>query len=109
MKKQILKPAYAPAMALNWPGHLKSLSSTTVPPTGLDTFWQSCPAETECLRVIEGVDLPQGWLGKPHALHLGQQKAQGEWLWFVDADVILKPNALRLLYQADKYGGRSHE
>lgn len=40
-------------------------------------------------------DLPAGWLGKCHALHLGQQQARGQWLLFVDSDVTLSPGALR--------------
>ena len=87
------------AMALNWPGALEIIVVNDGSTDRTGHILAELSAETECLRVIEGVDLPQGWLGKPHALHLGQQKAQGEWLWFVDADVILKPNALRLLYQ----------
>ncbi|GAC1400175.1 MAG: hydroxychlorobactene glucosyltransferase CruC [Ktedonobacteraceae bacterium] len=40
-------------------------------------------------------ELPAGWAGKPHALHLGVQEAQGEWLLFTDADTWHAPNALR--------------
>jgi Glycosyl transferase family 2 len=38
------------------------------------------------LRLIAAPDLPAGWLGKPHASHLGACAAQGEWLLFTDAD-----------------------
>jgi chlorobactene glucosyltransferase len=40
------------------------------------------------LQVVSGGDLPPGWAGKPHALHLGVQQARGEWLCFVDADTF---------------------
>ncbi len=40
-------------------------------------------------------ELPTGWAGKPHALHMGIQEAQGEWLLFTDADTWHAPNALR--------------
>jgi chlorobactene glucosyltransferase len=38
--------------------------------------------------------LPEGWTGKPNALHIGSQHARGQWLMFVDSDVIVQPNLL---------------
>lgn len=46
------------------------------------------------LQVVHIETLPAGWLGKNHALHLGAQKARGEWLLFIDADVKFEPGAL---------------
>ena len=46
------------------------------------------------LRVIDGVEPPAGWLGKPHALHQGAQHARGEMLLFVDADIHYAPDAV---------------
>ncbi len=40
-------------------------------------------------------DLPVGWAGKPHAIHMGTQEANGTWLLFTDADTWHAPNALR--------------
>lgn len=39
------------------------------------------------LRVIHNTALPEGWLGKCHACHLGARGARGEWLLFADGDV----------------------
>ena len=39
--------------------------------------------------------LPPGWLGKSHALHVGAERATGDWLLLVDSDVTLQPDALR--------------
>ncbi|MBI2378826.1 MAG: glycosyltransferase [Deltaproteobacteria bacterium] len=39
--------------------------------------------------------LPEGWLGKVHALHQGVHASSGELILFTDADVTFKPEALR--------------
>lgn len=47
------------------------------------------------LEVIHLSELPEGWLGKNHALHRGAERAHGELLLFTDADVIMEPSAIR--------------
>ncbi|MDQ3651966.1 MAG: glycosyltransferase [Acidobacteriota bacterium] len=47
------------------------------------------------LRVIDGVEPPAGWLGKPHALQQALDEARGEWVLATDADMIFHPRALR--------------
>jgi chlorobactene glucosyltransferase len=51
-------------------------------------------AEDPRLHVINGVEPPDGWLGKPWALHQGQGLARGELLLFVDADIVYEPHAV---------------
>ena len=46
------------------------------------------------LKVIGGRDPPDDWLGKPNALEIGRKEAKGQWLLFVDADVVYAPDLL---------------
>jgi len=55
-------------------------------------------AQNDKLRLIKGSDLPDGWAGKPHALHQASASARGEWLCFIDADTFLAPEALSSCY-----------
>ena len=46
------------------------------------------------LRVIHNTEAPPpGWTGKNHALWIGQQQAKGQWMLFVDSDVVLEKDA----------------
>jgi chlorobactene glucosyltransferase len=47
------------------------------------------------LRVIEGKELPPGWLGKPYAMQQALDHARGEWILATDADMIFEPAVLR--------------
>ncbi len=54
-------------------------------------------ADDPRLVVIHGEDLPDGWLGKPWALHQGIRRARGELLLFVDADIHYAPQTVATL------------
>jgi hypothetical protein len=49
------------------------------------------PDRLEPLRIDR---LPDGWLGKNHALYRGAEEAGGEWLLFTDADVRFGPGCI---------------
>lgn len=47
------------------------------------------------VRVIQGHELPPGWVGKCFACHQLSQHARGSWLLFTDADTVHTPQSLR--------------
>ncbi len=51
-------------------------------------------ASRDNCTVITVTDLPSGWTGKCHALHVAVPQAAGEWLAFLDADSVLHASAL---------------
>src|SRR6266446_7506920 len=49
-------------------------------------------AEFQQLKTITIDHLPENWLGKCHAMHVGAHYSNGEWLLFTDGDVWLAPD-----------------
>lgn len=60
------------------------------------------------VKVIHIEELPQGWLGKNHALFQGAKQAKGEWLLFTDADVVFDPHALTIAMRHVLQEGYDH-
>ncbi len=56
--------------------------------------------KSERLKVLHLQEkLPEGWAGKPHAIHSGTQQVHSDWLLFTDADTWHAPGALRFAMQ----------
>ncbi|MCA9483328.1 MAG: glycosyltransferase, partial [Nitrospina sp.] len=51
-------------------------------------------AQDARLIAVKSPPLPEGWYGKPHALHQAVQRASGDLLVFTDADPVFEPSAL---------------
>lgn len=47
------------------------------------------------LTLLTITDLPDGWLGKNHALYQGYRASATEWILFTDADVFFQSGALK--------------
>ena len=60
-------------------------------------------------HVISADPLPDGWMGKPWACQQGADAAhRGDWLLFLDADLILEPEAIASLEQLTKTNAGVH-
>ncbi|MGK0362025.1 MAG: chlorobactene glucosyltransferase [Bradymonadia bacterium] len=85
------------AFAVDWAGDLQVVVVDDRSTDGTGEILARLAADEPRLKVVMGADPPAGWLGKPHALHIGQQHATGDWLLFLDADVsvdVLGPRRL---------------
>ncbi|MFN3198696.1 MAG: glycosyltransferase [Bradymonadia bacterium] len=78
-------------LSTRWSGPLQVVVIDDRSTDGTGEILARIAAEDDRLLVVEGADPPSGWLGKPHALHLAQKAATGDWLMFIDADVVLDP------------------
>lgn len=79
-----------------YPGHLEVLAidDRSTDRTGeiIDGLASQRP---DRLRMLKIERLPEGWLGKNHALFRGAAEAEGEWLLFTDSDVRFAPDCLK--------------
>ena len=70
--------------------------STDATGTIIDTL---AAQNSDRLRALHVKQLPEGWLGKPHAMALAARHAiaveQPDYLLFTDADVLFQPQAIR--------------
>lgn len=48
------------------------------------------------LDVLHVKELPEGWLGKPHAMAIAAERASSPWLLFTDGDILFHPQALSI-------------
>jgi len=60
------------------------------------------------VRLVEVTALPERWLGKTHALHVGAQAATGDWLLFTDADCLLHPEVVARAVRVAARDGVDH-
>jgi glycosyltransferase involved in cell wall biosynthesis len=57
------------------------------------------------VRLLTINDLPPGWTGKTHALHVAAAEAQGAWFWFLDADTRHAPASLAIVMEYARVQG----
>jgi glycosyltransferase involved in cell wall biosynthesis len=57
------------------------------------------------LRLLETQGVPEGWIGKNHAVALGAKEATNPWLLFTDADAVHEPGAAARALEAAQESG----
>ncbi|MDF1525867.1 MAG: glycosyltransferase family 2 protein [bacterium] len=60
------------------------------------------------LKVMDITKVPEGWLGKTHAMQAGYSVTTGEFILFTDADVVFQPGCLARAVQFCKSEGIDH-
>jgi GT2 family glycosyltransferase len=66
--------------------------STDATGTIMEQYAKRFPERMSVLHITE---LPEGWLGKTHALMLATEQSETDYLLFTDADVLFSPSILR--------------
>lgn len=90
---ETIEPALRTLLALDYePLELIVINDRSTDRTG--EVLARLQAEHPRLRVLTITALPDGWLGKNHALHQGAQVATGEYLLFTDADILFEKSTL---------------
>ena len=81
-------------LGLNYPG-LEIVVVNDRSTDGTGDILEKLAKGDQRLTLLNIESLPEGWLGKTNALHMGAQQAQGEFILFTDADIVFHPFALR--------------
>lgn len=93
-EEETVEAAMRSLLAIDYPDlEILAVDDRSTDRTGeiLDSLAAGAPR----LRVIHVRDLPSGWLGKNHAMHLASLEASGAWILFTDADIHFEATALR--------------
>lgn len=60
------------------------------------------------VRTLRVETLPERWLGKCHACHLGAEAATGDWILFTDADCWMRADVIARAFQAARRTAADH-
>ncbi len=89
-----LEAALSTLRAQEYPNlHIKLVNDRSDDETG-DVVDRLAAADPR-IEAIHITDLPDGWLGKTHAMHTAVEKSSSDWILFTDADVHFAPDALK--------------
>jgi glycosyltransferase involved in cell wall biosynthesis len=89
---EAVEEAVRSLLAQDYPGRLEVVAVDDRSTDGTGAVLAGLASERpDVMRMIQVEELPDGWLGKNHALYLGAEESDGEWLLFTDADVRFAP------------------
>lgn len=91
---ETIRPALESLLKLDYP-NFEIIAVNDRSTDGTSQILHELAAKDERLKAIDVKVLPDGWLGKVHALWCGQNAATGEWFLFTDADVHLGKDTLK--------------
>ena len=89
-----LKQALQSVLGLDYPA-LEIVVVNDRSTDGTGAIIEEMAKKDQRLTLLNIESLPEGWLGKTHALNKGAQHPQGEFILFTDADIVFHPLALR--------------
>ena len=93
-EQRVLEPCIRSILAQDY-GNFEVIAVDDRSTDNTGTILKTLAMSDERLRVIEGEELPPGWLGKPYAMQQALSHARGEWILATDADMIFDAAALR--------------
>ena len=93
-QQRVLEPCIRSILAQDY-GNFEVIAVDDRSTDNTGTILKTLATSDQRLRVIEGGELPPGWLGKPYAMQQALSGARGEWILATDADMIFEVAALR--------------
>jgi len=93
-QQRVLEPCIRSILAQDY-GNFEVIAVNDRLTDNTGTILKTLALNDERLHVIEGEELPPGWLGKPYAMQQALNHARGEWILATDADMIFEVAALR--------------
>ena len=89
-----IEPAVRSLLALEYPA-LEIVIVDDRSTDGTGEIIDRLAEEDARIKPLHITHLPEGWLGKVHAIHEGIQRTSGRWILISDADVQFEPHALK--------------
>src|SRR5438477_975165 len=92
-EEEKLSVALQSLLQINYPS-LEIIAANDRSTDGTSKILREAAERDSRLTIVSIAALPDGWLGKPHALQNAYEASTGDWLLFTDADVRFRPDAI---------------